>query len=161
MVKLRSPRSLRPRASRRPGRVLATWSVALGLGLGVAGISAEAEAAEPSTDYQIEYGKTRFGTPRLAWSMAPPINLQPERARLMLALPPEWMPAQDEGVLRLYLPTTKDFDFHGAMLSARATVGSEMHLHLSAPAKALDFDLSIMPRGAVAVLRFDPIRWTE
>lgn len=148
------------RAPRRAG-----W-LALGLSFGLAllGAAPEASAAEPDqasdSGFVLDPGKTRFGTPRLSWNFAPPLQLQPERARVTLQLPEEWMPSPTVNIRGLYLPTTKDFDFRGSF-HARATIGSRIHFHISAPRQAVDFGLSFSGRAAVAILRFDPISWTE
>ena len=108
----------------------------------------------------LDPGKTRFGTPRMSWNFVPNLHLQPERARVTLQLPPEWMPPPTVNIRGLYLPTTKDFDFRGSF-HTRATIGSRIALHISAPRQAVDFGLSFSGRSAVAILRFDPISWAE
>jgi len=147
-----------------------SWCAAVVLGLGVASMASDAHAAEPPSasdnhddeqDDEPVLGRTAFGMPRLSWSMAPPMHLQPERARLILTLPSEWMPTPDPGQVRIHIPTTKDFEFQRERLNATARVGSEIRLHLTVPRHALDFDLSLMPRAAIAVLRFDPVHWTK
>lgn len=103
-------------------------------------------------------GSTVFGTPRLSWSMTPPIlGLQPEGARLMLELPPEWMPAPDFGRLGYALDTNKHWEFRRATRMTRATLGTSVHLHVSDRSRSIDFGLSLLPRAAIATLRFDPL----
>lgn len=149
--------------ARAPHRSRARW-LALGLGLALWGAAPEASAAEPGQDtgegYVFDAGKTRFGTARMSWNFAPTLHLQPERARVTLQLPPEWMPAPTVNIRGLYLPTTKNFDFRGSF-HTRATIGSRIALHISAPQQAVDFGLSFSGRSAVAILRFDPISWAE
>lgn len=150
----RSGRGLRHRPKRGVifGAVVCSLSLLL--------LPSTASAGEPTSasEYVPDTGNTRFGTPRLTWTMPPPLNLQPERARITLVLPPEWMPAPTVNRRGLHVPTTKDFVFGDpAALSARATVGSSIHLHVSAPRQALDFGLTLGPRNAVAILHFDPL----
>lgn len=123
-----------------------------------------AEAAPGDREQQSEnktekpsLGSTIFGTPRLSWTMAPPLRLQPEGARLMLELPREWMPAPDLGRLGFPLDTNKHWEFHRATRTTRATLGTSVHLHISDRSRAIDFGLSLLPRAAIATLRFDPL----
>jgi hypothetical protein len=103
-------------------------------------------------------GSTIFGTPRLSWSMAPPLlRLQPESARLMLELPREWMPAPDIGRLGHLFDTNKHWEFRRATRMTRATLGTSVHLHVTDRSRAVDFGLSLLPRAAIATLRFDPL----
>jgi hypothetical protein len=103
-------------------------------------------------------GSTKFGTPRLSWSMTPPpLRLQPEGARLMLELPREWMPAPDFGRLGIPLDPNKHWEFRRATRMTRATLGTSVHLHVSDRARSIDFGLSLLPRAAIATLRFDPL----
>jgi hypothetical protein len=103
-------------------------------------------------------GSTKFGTPRLSWSMTPPpLRLQPEGARLMLELPREWMPAPDFGRLGISLDPNKHWEFRRATRMTRATLGTSVHLHVSDRSRSIDFGLSLLPRAAIATLRFDPL----
>jgi hypothetical protein len=116
------------------------------------GGDSQSEPASPSL------GETKFGTPRLSWTMAPPLlRLQPEGARLMLELPPEWMPAADLGLLGIPIDTNKHWEFRRATRMTRATLGTSVHLHVSDRSRAIDFGLSLLPRAAIATLRFDPL----
>jgi hypothetical protein len=118
--------------------------------------SVEASPGAPSPDVsRPDLGSTIFGTPRLSWSMAPPLRLQPEGARLTLELPREWMPAPDLGLLGVPLDPNKHWEFRRAERMTRATIGTSVHLQVSAP--SIDFGLSLLPRAAVATLRFDPL----
>lgn len=126
------------------------WVFAAAASLASVLIAPEAAAAEP------ELGTTVFGVPRLSWHMAPPLQLQPERARLMLVLPIEWMPATDLGALGMPLDPNKRWVFHRAQLSTQATIGTSLRLRITDPAHSIDFGLRLMPRAAIAVLRFDP-----
>ena len=140
--------------------------VCLSVGLAVCALPNQANAAEPtpSSDYAPTETRTRFGAPLPLWPVGPAfqLQLQPERARVALFLPPEWMPAPVANTRGLYFPTTRAFRFHGPdSLEARATVGSRMHLFLSDPSHNLDFSLNLSGRSAVAVLHFDPIAWTR
>ncbi|WP_106392692.1 hypothetical protein [Enhygromyxa salina] len=112
-------------------------------------VSPEAVAAEP-------LGTTLLGAPRMSWRMPPPLNLQPERARLVLNLPPEWMPAPDFGILGVPLDPSIDWEFRRAQRMTRATIGTSVRLQISDPAHSIHFGLRLMPRAAIAVLRFDP-----
>jgi hypothetical protein len=109
-------------------------------------------------DVSPSLGSTIFGTPRLSWSMTPPpLRLQPESARLVLELPREWMPAPDFGRLGYELDTNKHWEFRRATRMTRATLGTSVHLHITDRARAIDFGLSLLPRAAIATLRFDPL----
>lgn len=109
-------------------------------------------------DVSPSLGSTIFGTPRLSWSMTPPLlRLQPESARLVLELPREWMPAPDLGRLGYELDTNKHWEFRRATRMTRATLGTSVHLHITDRARAIDFGLSLLPRAAIATLRFDPL----
>lgn len=119
------------------------------------------EASDPldATFESSTVNRTSFGTPRLTWSMPPVINLQPQRARLMLNLPSEWMPEPDIGFLAargISLVPQKEWEFHRAHLRTKATIGPNVVLRIQDRAHSLDFGLRLMPRSAVAVLRFDP-----
>jgi hypothetical protein len=118
-----------------------------------------ARAAEPKSEPSL--GSTVFGTPRVSWSMAPPLRLQPEGARLVLELPPEWMPAPDFGRLGYAFDPNKHWEFHRATRMTRATLGASVHLQVSDRAHSFDFGLSLLPRAAVATLRFDPLGFTD
>lgn len=125
--------------------------------------AAEPDAAKPAL------GSTAFGVPRPTW-YAPQfqIQLQPERARLMLFLPKEWMPAPDPGVLAAMgfsgvegmdsLPASlgTQWVFHQRHSMLTATMATSVGLEISAPYHSVDFQLRLMPRAAIAVLRFDP-----
>jgi hypothetical protein len=98
---------------------------------------------------------------RPSWSMAPPLKLQPEGARLTLELPPEWMPPPDLGVLRFPLDPNKHWEFQRDTRMTRATLGTSVHLHVSDRARSIDFGLSLLPRAAIATLRFDPLAFVK
>ena len=123
-------------------------------------ITPEAQAAEPGAERAL--GSTAFGVPRLSWNMAPELQLQPERARLMLVLPPEWMPTPDFGALgRLGMPLdpSKSWVFRRPQRTSHATsvtIGTSVRLRITDPSRSIDFGLRLMPRAAIAVLRFDP-----
>jgi hypothetical protein len=104
-------------------------------------------------------GNTIFGAPRLSWTSPPQLQLQPERARLMLVLPIEWMPAPDYGSLgSLGMPFDphKRWVFHRDERRTQATIGTSLRLRVTDPKHSIDFRLRLMPRAAIAVLRFDP-----
>jgi hypothetical protein len=122
-------------------------------------LSPSAQAGEPSSGPSL--GSTVFGTPRVSWSMAPPLRLQPEGARLVLELPPEWMPAPDVGLLGFAFDPNKHWEFRRATRLTRATIGASVHLQVSDPARSFDFGLSLLPRAAVATLHFDPLGFTR
>lgn len=152
-VMARLPSSLRPARRKRS----AAWLMAVGVGLAGCLVAGTAHADEPQPSREL--GATAFGTPRLAWNAAPPLRLQPEGARLMLELPPEWMPEPDYGRLGRAFDPNKHWEIHRAV-TTRWTLGTQVHLHVTDPAHSIDFGLSLMPRAAFAVLRFDPIaRW--
>jgi hypothetical protein len=117
-----------------------------------------AEASKPDASSSgSNLGSTIFGTPRPSWSMAPPLRLQPEGARLMLELPREWMPAADLGLLGYTIDPNKHWEFRRSTRMTRATLGTSVHLHVSDRARSIDFGLSLLPRAAIATLRFDPL----
>jgi hypothetical protein len=116
--------------------------------------SPSAEASSPSGP---NLGSTIFGTPRVSWSVAPPLRLEPEGARLVLDLPREWMPAPDVGRLGFLLEPNKHREFRQAARTTRATIGTSVHLHVTDRAHSIDFGLSLLPRAAIATLRFDPL----
>jgi hypothetical protein len=136
------------------------WSIA---SIGAASLASvlvtpEASAGEPDEPAPA-LGTTTFGVPRPSWHFAPPLQLQPERARLMLTLPVEWMPPVDPGALGLRginLDPQKSWVFQRDQLQTRATIGTSFRLHISSPEHSIDFGLRVMPRAAFAVLRFDP-----
>lgn len=152
----------------RSGR-LGRWVVGVGaslLSLLIVAVCPNADASPNArTDEQSEdkvasasLGSTIFGTPRLSWSMTPPpLRLQPEGARLMLELPPEWMPAPDLGRLGVVLDPNKHWEFRRATRMTRATLGASVHLHVTDRSRSIDFGLSLLPRAAIATLRFDPL----
>ena len=140
------------RSSRSPqGRMLG-WLVGAAAMLGAALVSPDTSASEGPN-----LGSTVFGAPRPNWTMAPPLRLQPEGARLMLELPREWMPAPDYGVLRCPFDPNKHWEFRRASRMTRATLGASVHLHVTDRSRSIDFGLSLMPRAAIAILRFDPL----
>lgn len=100
-------------------------------------------------------GAVFFGTP--SGTLAPPLRLQPEGARLTLELPREWMPAPDYGILGLWFDPNKHWEFHRDNRTTRATLGTQVHLHVVDRSRSLDFGLSLLPRAAIATLRFDPL----
>jgi hypothetical protein len=122
-------------------------------------VAGPAQAKQP--DHQPAASKPGFDTPQLSW-VAPQLHLQPEGARLMLILPPEWLPPPDQGgalggALGGSFDPNKHWEFRRDALTTRATLGASVHLHLTNTAGSIDFGLSLLPRAAVAVLRFDPI----
>jgi hypothetical protein len=144
-------RSARPLPSRWRGWVVGAAAIA-----GTMIVAPSAHASTPSPE-----GSTVFGTPRVNWSMAPPLRLQPEGARLVLDLPREWMPAPDFGRLGYAFDPNKHWEFRRATRMTRATLGASVHLQVSDRARSFDFGLSLLPRAAVATLRFDPLAFTK
>jgi hypothetical protein len=150
-------------AFRSPQSRLAGWVV--GVVASMASVlwcpNAEASPGEQQEQHELEspsLGSTVFGMPRLSWSMTPPpLRLQPEGARLMLELPPEWMPEPDLGRLGFPLDPNKHWEFRRASRMTRATIGTSVHLHVSDRSRSVDFGLSLLPRAAIATLRFDPL----
>ncbi|KIG14416.1 hypothetical protein DB30_06759 [Enhygromyxa salina] len=118
-----------------------------------AGATKPESAAE--TMPQPALGTTVFGIQRLSWTMPPPLQLQPERARLMLVLPVEWMPATDYGFLAGFEPY-KRWEFQRDQRQTQATIGTSLRLRVTDPEHSIDFRLRLMPRAAIAVLHFDP-----
>ncbi len=95
---------------------------------------------------------------QLSWRMAPPtLRLQPEGARLVLDLPAEWMPAPDFGRLGRPLDPNKSWTFHGGHQRTSASIGTSLRLSVEDRSRSLWFGISVLPRAAVAVLRFDPV----
>lgn len=145
----------------RLGR-LAGWSVGAVASLASVLVCPNAEASpDERTEDKVaspSLGSTVFGTPRLSWSMTPPpLRLQPEGARLMLELPSEWMPAPDLGRLGVVLDPNKHWEFRRATRMTRATLGASVHLQVTDRSRSIDFGLSLLPRAAIATLRFDPL----
>jgi hypothetical protein len=121
-------------------------------------VDARADQRIEDTAPSRSLGSTVFGMPRLSWSTTPPpLRLQPEGARLMLELPREWMPAPDLGWLGVPLDPNKHWEFRRATRMTRATLGTSVHLHISDRSRSIDFGLSLLPRAAIATLRFDPL----
>lgn len=155
---LKSPPSYHPR--RR--KCVASWIFAAAASLVsvlVAPVAGAGESAgEPDKPAPV-LGTTAFGVPRPSWHVAPTLQLQPERARLMLTLPVEWMPPAELGALAmrgLDFDPNKSWVFQRDQLMTRATIGTSFRLHISSPEHSIDFGLRVMPRAAFAVLRFDP-----
>ncbi|PRQ05242.1 hypothetical protein [Enhygromyxa salina] len=119
------------------------------------GAESALEAAAESTS-ELQLGSTIFGVPRLSWTMAPPLQLQPERARLMLLLPTEWMPTPDYGKLGVPFDPEKSWEFQNDQRLTEATIGTSLRLRITDPEHSIDFRLRLMPRAAIAVLHFDP-----
>jgi hypothetical protein len=145
------------RSSARRSKRFVGWVLGAAAMLATTLVAAEAEASNGRA-----LGSTAFGAPRLSWNMAPPLHLQPESARLVLYLPSEWMPpAPRAGSFgNLILDPNKHWEFRRATRLTRATIGTSVHLHINDPARSIDFGLSLLPRAAIAVLRFDPLaRW--
>lgn len=142
----------------RTGRLLGGWLLGVGALLAVSLAAPEASASEPRTS---DLGSTVFGTPRLSWNAGPRVRLQPEAGRISLELPVEWMPPPDFGFLGLPLDPNKHWDFHNASRWTRASLGTGLRVQINDPRRSVDFGLSVVPRAAVAVLRFDPIAWTR
>jgi hypothetical protein len=123
--------------ARRFGLVLG-----LGLGLGLMLASPDASARELE----------------ITWRMGPPtLRLQPESARLVLDLPAEWMPPPDLGALGVRLDPNKTWHFRTGQQRTSASIGQGLRLQIDDRERALWFGLSVMPRAAVAELRFDPM----
>lgn len=117
----------------------------LALGLGAAGL-----LASPNADArELE----------ITWRMGPPsLRLQPESARLVLNLPAEWMPPADPGPLGVRLDPNKTWQFRtGPQQRTSASIGQGLRLQIDDRRRALWFGLSVLPRAAVAELRFDPM----
>jgi hypothetical protein len=94
----------------------------------------------------------------LSWRMAPPtLRLQPEGARLLLQLPPEWLPPPDLGRLGVPLDPNVRWNFHRAGQQTTASLGQGLRLEVVARSRSLGFGLTVLPRAAVAELRFDPL----
>lgn len=148
---------------RSPRSRLAGWVVGAVASVASMVVCPNADASPGERDERSEdkvaspsLGSTIFGTPRLSWSMTPPpLRLQPEGARLMLELPPEWMPAPDLGRLGYALDPNKHWEFRRATRMTRATLGTSVHLHVTDRSRSIDFGLSLLPRAAIATLRFD------
>jgi hypothetical protein len=93
-----------------------------------------------------------------SWRMAPPtLRLQPEGARLVLDLPAEWMPAPDLGRLGIPLDPNKHWRFRSAHQLTSASIGAGLRLSVEDRTRSVWFGISLLPRAAVAVLRFDPM----
>ena len=125
------------------------WLLGAAAMIAAAFVAPEANAAEPS-----------FDTPRLRWAGTSNLELQPHYARVMLPLPSEWMPAPDLGLLGargISLVPQKEFEFHRRGLTTQAVIGPNVYLQIEDRAHYVAFGLRLMPRSAVAVLRFDPM----
>ena len=141
-----TPRSRRTRA--------AGWLLGAAAMFAAALVAPEASAAAPSID------GPSFDTPHLRWSGTSNLELQPHYARVMLPLPSEWMPAPDLGYLGsrgISLVPQKEFEFSRRGLTTQAVIGPNVYLRIEDRAHSVAFGLRLMPRSAVAVLRFDPI----
>lgn len=150
-----SPSTSRPRTRR--SKRFGGWLLGAAAMLATTLVAAEVEASDGRA-----LGSTAFGAPRLSWNLAPPLNLQPESARLVLYLPSEWMPPTPRtgSAGALLLDPNKHWEFRRATRLTRATIGASVHLHINDSARSIDFGLSLLPRAALAVLRFDPLaRW--
>lgn len=145
-----------PRRSRSHRSRMIGWVVSSAAMLATALLSPDADAAKGDRSMPT-LGTAFFGTPRPSWSMAPPLRLQPEGARLTLDLPREWMPAPDYGVLRIPFDPNKHWEFRRDTRMTRATLGASVHLQVTDPSRSVDFGLSLLPRAAIATLRFDPL----
>lgn len=139
-----------------PRSRLLGWVVSAAAMLAAALVSPDAHAGKGDRSMPT-LGAALFGTPRPSWSMVPPLLLQPEHARLTLELPREWMPAPDFGVLRMPLDPNKHWEFRRDTRLTRATLGTSVHLQVSDRSRSIDFGLSLLPRAAIATLRFDPL----
>jgi hypothetical protein len=110
-------------------------------------VPASAEASQ-SERLQLEW----------SWRMAPPtLRLQPEGARLVLNLPSEWLPPPDLGRLGIPLDPNKHWTFRRAHQLTSASIGAGLQLQVVDRSRSLGFGLTVLPRAAVAVLRFDPL----
>jgi hypothetical protein len=172
-------RSPSPRNRSFGGRFGGTsWILSVAAVLATLMLSPDAEAAKPavsvpdasgpdasgpdesadSADPTHNLGRTIFGMPRMSWTMAPPLlQLQPEAARLMLLLPPEWMPAPDFGLRGVPFDPNKHWEFHRDTRMTRATLGTSVHLQITNSSRSFDFGLSLLPRAALATFSFDPL----
>jgi hypothetical protein len=149
-----SPSSSHPRRSAR----FAGWLAGAAALAATALIAPEAAAADGET---FSLMSTVFGPPNRQWTMAPPLHLQPEGARLVLYLPSEWMPPPDYGVLGVPFDPNKHWEFRRSSALTRATLGTSVHLHVNDPSHSIEFGLSLLPRAAIAVLHFDPAAWAR
>lgn len=110
-----------------------------------------AQAGEGSSDADVQS----------SWRLPPPsLRLQPEAARLFINLPPEWMPPREHGRLgpfefRERLIFVRELQSSGHV--AASTLGAALRFELEDRARSLGFGLTVLPRAAVAVLRFDPL----
>lgn len=141
---------------RRSVRFARSLSSCLVGGAALLAASLYAPEAAASEGEELSLGATVFGTPRPNWYVSPPLHLQPESARLVLYLPSEWMPPPDFGFLGVPFDPNKHWEFRRSTRLTRATLGASVHLHVNDPSHSIDFGLSLLPRAAIAVLRFDP-----
>jgi hypothetical protein len=95
---------------------------------------------------------------QLNWRMGPTtLRLQPEGARLVLSLPTEWMPPPDLGRLGIKLDPNRYWRFRSHHQLTSASIGQGLRLSVDDQSHSVWFGLSVLPRAAVAVLRFDPL----
>ena len=140
-----------PSLARRSHRLFRSWTRGL-LALGFVLAPVRASASEPGRDAGDDSGL------QLEWRMAPPtLRLQPEGARLVLNLPIEWMPAQDFGRLGRPLDPNKYWNFRGGRQLTSASIGTGLRLSVEDRTRSVWFGISVLPRAAVAVIRFDPL----
>jgi hypothetical protein len=135
-----------------------TWLLALGVSAGVL-VSGSALAGEgPSEDASVQS----------SWRVAPPtLSLQPEAARLFLHVPPEWLPPPELHGLRPFEPDQRlRFTPEWRPAWNCASRGSGVLCTMGGPPLTLEvedrlgslgFSVTVLPRAAVAVLRFDPL----
>lgn len=132
-------------ARRQPARMLASGVLVAALLMPASARAAEGEGDSKST----------------SWRLPPPtLRLQPEGARLFLNLPPELMPPPELGGFG-------PFEFRERLIFVRgqesarrvtaSTLGASLRFELEDRARSLGFGLTVLPRAAVAVLRFDPL----
>lgn len=88
-----------------------------------------------------------------SWRMLPPtLSLQPEAGRVFLRVAPEWLPPPDR---RLVLPSWSCPARSRPVVCT--VVGPPIQLQLEHRSRALGFGVAVLPRAAVAMLRFDPV----
>ena len=136
-----------PPSDRAHLRVRGWNRVGIGLGMLLAALVTLAPAQAQARD-RLVLSAPRLQTP------PPNLHLQPESARLVLQLPVELMPQADTGRLGQTFDPNKYWDI-GKRVPAHARLGQGLGLSVSDPRHAVQFQLSVMPRVAVAILRFD------
>lgn len=97
-----------------------------------------------------------------SWRPTPPtLSLQPEPARLFLSLPPEWLPPSESrsrlGPFELdeWLPIWRCTSSPDCVVCT--SVGLNARLDVEDRSGLVGFRITVLPRAAVAELRFDPL----